>query len=487
MMSAKDRFARRGGVIAAPVVDREAETNRLIQMYGLGRAGHAHFSPSSSAGWLFCKGFLLANAGKPDMAGVDAAYGTVAHGIAATWLTAIRDEGRKVAEHVPKRFLDWSTVENGWPVTCDANMILHIRRYIDWCREVEIEGDVFIEQRVDYSSYTPIPQQGGTADHFVCIFDAEHGGRLVITDLKMGTGVWVDVVHNTQAMLYALGVYLEWNWLYGFKTITIRICQPRLDYFGVWECTDADLLAFGEEVRVKAAAAWVADAPRSPSPKACQWCADKSCVARSALLEDLTDDAFDDDDVIEGKVLKEYTAEDMDGHASEPLFGDLPKEKHPKFHKRMAVALMAWRYAHRGMYEKYFREIGEELTRLATAGEHVPGWYLKDGRRSFKWADPEAAAQELSIFGVAEKDIFKTEVTSVNESKKLLKAVGLTNAQIEVVYYGTPEQKVGRKIKASVPGLVNVIPGRPTLARSGDPGVDVQDALDDAFDDDDEL
>lgn len=463
---------------------REAEVNRLIRVYSLGRDGHSHFSPSSSAGWLNCMGFVLANAGVGDVAGDDAAYGTVAHVVAAEWLTTLRDNDQKAAEAMVDAVRDTVITENGFPITVDANMLYHIRRYIDWCREVEIEGDVFIEQRVDYSVYTPIPNQGGTADHFVCVFP----GVLIITDLKMGIGIWVDVVRNTQAMLYALGVFLEWDWMYNFQTIKIRICQPRLDYFGVWECTREDLLAFGEEVREKSARGWVVDAPRSPSPKACQWCADKQCPAKSALLEDLADDYFDDDDVIEGRATKEFTAEDLDTHALAPLFGDLKTDKEPRFSKRTSIALMAWRYSHRSMYETYFREIGAELLRLALAGEHIPGWKIGDGRRSFAWYDPEDAAQELSIAGLGEAEIFKVEVTSVSQARKLLRGTKLLpNAEIEKLFYGEPAKKAGRKTIAAKPGLVNVIAGRPTLVRDNDPREDVQDAMDDAFDDDDEL
>lgn len=475
--------------------ERKAEISRLISMYGLSRAGHSLFSPSSSAGWLNCRGFLLANAGKPDVAGEDAAYGTVAHGIAATWLTAIRDEGRKKARHVPDRFLGFVGKENGYLITCDTYMLHHIERYIDWCHEVEIEGDVFIEQRVQYSEYMPIPNQGGTADHFVCVsptIDQDGNvltpGRLIITDLKMGMGVWVDVVRNTQAMLYALGVFLEWDWVYHFEVITIRICQPRLDYFGVWECTREDLLAFGEEVRIKADEAWVEDAPRTPGEKQCRWCADKLCGAKSALLEDLADDLFDDDDVIEGKTQLTYSAKDLDVHAMTPLFGPLEKAREPRFSKQMAIALMAWRYSHKAMFTKFFEETGEALLQLARAGEHVPGLKIVDGKRSFAWCDPEDAAQELSIAGLKEADIFKVEVTSVSNAKKLLTSTKLLDKeQITKLFDGEPARKVGRRIIDAKPGLVRTTAGKQRLVPSGDNRIDVQDDTDDAFDDDDDL
>lgn len=457
---------RRG--FAAPVETRQQEINRLIAAYGLSRAGHSLFSPSSSAGWLYCAGFLLANAKRGDMAGIDAAYGTVGHEVAAVWLTAIRDQGRKVAEHVPQRFLGFTKIENGFRITVDENMLFHIRRYIDYCAEVEPLGDVYIEQKVTYEGYTPIPNQGGTADHFVCAF-----GILIITDLKLGM-LRVEVEDNSQALLYALGVYLAWNWIYGFKRIIIRIAQPRLDSFTSHEYTVEQLLEFGEFVRQRADLAWHEDAPRTPGPKQCQWCNVVGCPAQSALLEDMADEAFDDDE----PESKTYDMQALDDHATAPLFGS---SSEPYFHVRMETSLMAWRYKHRAMYEKWFRLMGEELRRRALDGIHVPGFKLGDGRRKFTWADPDYAAQELMESGLDESDIFKTEVTSVNKISQALRAkVKMKPKQIEALLFQVPDDDPDR-----LP-LVLTTPGRKTLAPVGDPRYDVRDAVDDALMDDDD-
>lgn len=412
------------------------ETRRLIDRYGLGRAGHSHFSPSSSAGWLNCSGFLLANAGKPDMAGVDAAYGTVAHEVAAELL---RGGDPTIHRGVEK-------LQNGYTITIDDEMLLHVNRYVEWCREVEIEGDVFVEQHVDYSAYMPIPEQGGTADHFVCA-----PGQMIITDLKMGTGVRVFVENNSQAMLYALGVFLEWDWMYGFEEIVIRICQPRLDYFGVWNVSRGELLKFGEYARDRALLAWRENAPRSPSPKACQWCADLACPARSAHLDTLVDDAFDD---------ATYSADEMSYHREH--VGDAMK-KLPEA-GASSTALLAWRYGHRAMYEKWFRQIGDELLARAQAGEEIPGWKVVSGRRSFQWIDAHDAATGLAAH-LNYEDIYVVEVISVARARKALRAHGL------------PAKEVEAFLNEGEDALVRVTSGRPTLA----PATDERGAADDVF------
>lgn len=479
----KPIVARRKPIIATSVETREDEIARLLRTYGTSNNGHALFSPSSSAGWMNCQGFLLANANKIDRAGIDAAYGTVAHAFAAEWLTAIRDHGAKRAERVPKAALNTVHLSDGHEITIDAQMVHHVRRYIDFCAEVERLGDVFIEQRVGYEGYTPIPGQGGTADHFVCVPPRRGAGgkmvergQLIITDLKMGY-LRVDVVRNTQAMLYALGVYLEWNWLYGFGTITIRIAQPRLDSFETWECSDTELLAFGEEVRIAADKAWREDAPRSPSAKACQWCRDVLCPARSNLLADLTDDAFEPDpEVLTGEKTPTYDTVAM---AAPPPPLTMAPPPGPEKVDPNRVALAAWRYRHRSFYERYFKEIGEELLRLALTGVEIPGFKVTRGRRSFSWLDPETAAFELSVLGLGEEDIFKSTVTSVNQASTALRVkVGMSPENIEKLLYGDEATKQT--------GLATVKPGKPMLAPIGDQRTDVKDATDAAFEDDDE-
>ena len=454
---------------------RTEQINRLIREYGIDRAGHSLFSPSSSAGWLNCKGFLLANAKKGDMAGYDAAYGTVGHAIAAEWLLTIRESGKKAGEQVPDKYLGKTIEERGYQIEVDPLMLSHIRRYIDWCEEVELLGDVFIEQRVDYSEYTPIPNQGGTADHFVCISPTETTPcMLIITDLKMGM-LRVDVDENSQALLYALGVYLEWNWLYKFEKIILRICQPRLDSFRTWECDVDYLLAFGERVRVAADAAWQENAPRSPSQKACQWCADVACPARSKLLEDLADDTFDDDDVIEGKSLPEYTAEELEQHTHTPEVG--LREIGMRLSHEVETALMVWRFRQKALVMKFFADIEAELLRRALAGEDLVFFKPGTGRKTLEWFDEDSAVAALTDAGVPDEKIYITEVASPAKARDALREVGLKPKEIRGLFYGEEENQGG---------LVKEKPGKIKLVAVRSGSVDVRIAADDVFNDDTE-
>lgn len=458
----------------------------LIARYGLSRNGHAHFSPSGSAGWLNCDGYVLANADKPDNGGPDAAYGTVGHGIAATWLEAIRDQGKQIAEHVPRRFLNFKTVENGHEIICDAEMLSHIRRYTEFCAQVEHLGDVFIEQRLDYSSYMPIPKQGGTADHCVLVLpnrEMRRRGRLIVTDLKLGIGIPVFAKGNTQCLCYALEVFLEWDWLYDFETIVIRICQPRRDYEGEWECTRQDLLDFGERVRAAALRGWKEGAKRTPGTKQCQWCADKLCGAKSALLGDIAASAFD------GEVLTREGAREMRPASYSPKAIEEHVKLAPLFGKphiieptAMSTSALAWRQQYRAMFEKMFEDGHEELLRRQAKGERLPGLKTVLGRQSFDWIDEDDALEmELLGLGLApeETKVVTVKTISVKGARDLLRTKGLTNKKVDELFGLLIDKKTGKPL----PGrkLVRVSRGKPTLAPATDERVDIIDEISEAF------
>lgn len=413
----------------------------LLLKYGSSKRGHAHFAPSAAAGWLNCPGYLLANAKMPDTAGEDAAYGTVAHSMAQRW----QQTGER-----PTASLGVTHKIGEFKITVDNEMLGYVGEYVDWCEEVP--GDAYVEQHLDLSRFFPIPTSG-TADHFCCA-----PGLLTITDLKMGTGVHVPVENNPQAMLYALGAFEEWDWVYGFQTIVLRICQPRLGYFGVWQCTREELIEFSEYVRGRALLAWAEDAPRVPSEKACRWCAAKTrCPALSMQLDALADDSFDGEDATP------YQAGEMAAHEAVALIEGAPVPSSPL---ELSTAFLAYRLGFRRLYEKWFNTIYAELLRRAELGEPVPGWKVVSGRRSFHWRDSDEAVAAMIEAGMTDDQVYVTEVISTANCRKALKKLGMKNKQIEAV----------------LSELVTVVPGQPALAPGVDGREDAQAAIDDMLD-----
>ena len=421
--------------------------DRMLALYGSGLHGHAHFAPSSSSGWLNCAGYLLANAVLGDTAGADAAYGSVAHDIAERW---------RIIGFRPDSMAGVTITHGAHDVLVDRDMLDHIQTFIEWCDE--IEGDAYVEQKVDISPFTPIPGQRGTADHFVCA-----PGLLTITDLKMGTGVKVLVEKNPQAMLYALGAFNEWDWIYGFQRIVIRICQPRLGYFGVWSCSREELLAFGEYVKERAALAWQEDAPRTPGEKQCRFCrVSKTCPALAMHLDRLADDVFD---AVEDAA---YSHDDMQEYAEAASHNGVPV---PSLKLAgMSDEALAYRLRFKKLYLKWFAEIENEVMARLVSGNDVAGWKIVAGKRSWQWTDQDKAYHILTDQGVPPAEIIIPVMVSTSAARKLLR-----------------KAKVRAKdIPSLLASVMAGVPGNSRLAPSDDSRQNSQEAVDDVFDEEED-
>jgi hypothetical protein len=393
-----------------------AEYQYLLSRYGTSKNGHSLFAPSASYGWLYCAGYLLANAVAADDAGIEAAYGTVAHHVAERW----NKLGAK-----PVALLN--TVEsasaggNNFRITIDQAMLEFVEEYVNWC--AELPGDHYFERRVDLSPVMPIPNQGGTADHFAC-----EPGRLTITDLKMGTGVRVYAENNPQAMLYALGVFFEWDWIYGFQTIIIRICQPRLDVFETWECSRADLLAFADFVTLRAGLAWQLDAARTPGQKQCRFCAVKrTCLARLLHIDGILDnifgtEEFDDNDLAE-VTSRDYTPALIDEAVLQELPGMNAAYTNRARFKTLSTHALSYVLTHRRHIELLFKDMAEELLRRAEAGEQLPYQKLADGRKKRIWTNKDTVAVSIATgTGIEPLKIAPPTVLSPSKMEKLIRA-----------------------------------------------------------------
>lgn len=388
-------------------------TDKLLEKYGTERGGHAIFAPSASASWLTCSGSLLVNARAGDTAGEDAARGTVAHFVAECWNKASRRPDHMVGSKMIERA---GGVDYIIPITED--MLYHVGRYVEWCRE--LPGDHYFEQRVDISELTPIPEQRGTADHFAC-----EPGVLTITDLKYGTGVRVYAEKNPQAMLYACGAFLEWDWIYRFERIVIRICQPRLDVFEVWECTRQELLDFMEYVKVRARMAWDENASRTPSKKACRFCSgEATCPARLNELNDFVDEAFETDDEDLTEEPKTYPAEALEKPLetlakTAGVIDRLANTVIPELTTRQLAFLL-----HRRKHvQDFFKAVADLLLDRAEKGEEVPWFKLGEGRKKRGWKDKgEAVAFICREWGIDEVEVKPPTIRTPNQMEKLIRA-----------------------------------------------------------------
>lgn len=381
---------------------------------------HSAFSPSASHRWLVCAGSLVPNLLATNETGEAAAYGTVAHHICEVWLLHGKTAARK---HIGARMtVGPHTVE------IDDEMLGYAQQCVDRCQL--LPGDHLVEIRVDFSRLTPIPNQGGTLDHA-----AMEPGHAHITDHKFGL-IEVSAERNPQLMIYALGVLYEHDWLYDFRNFTLRINQPRADHFDEWTCSRDELLEFAGFVKARAALAWNLNAPRTPDPKACQFCRIRSTCAANVqmqfkLMSDMSDTAFNETPVEE---IQDFVTAVEIG-----MFEPKPVE---------AVTLTTERLAdlrpYKKMVEAWWKAADLELTRRALAGETVPGHKLVEGKTNRQWVDEAAAAEALEWADVPADKIHETVIVGPSTAEKLLLEAGHKRKELPDLLRGLTRKPTGK-------------------------------------------
>lgn len=407
-------------------------------------SGHSIFGASGSAMFLNCPGSLIPNLLAPDDAGEDAAYGTVAHAMGELW----RKTGRKPVQFLGKRKFveagDW-----GFFIEIDETMLDYVQESVDW--SALLPGDHIVEVRVDYSDLTPIRKQGGTLD-----FGATMLHRAYIQDEKYGKSEEIMAEENTQLMLYAYGLYRQWDWLYGFKEFVIRISQPRLGHFDEWVCSRERLLEFAAWAKERMHLAWTHDAPRTPGHKQCCWCKVKSSCAAAAKMEnDLVTEAF--------AGIREYDEEDIEQFKDSLDAGLLDR---PLSVMTLSLEQMVALKQYQRFSESFWKSLDKELIRRAiTMQEKIPGMKLVHGRSFRAFKNKNVAINTLVELGCDVKDVVVETLVSPAEAEKLLRKAGHRHKDLP--------QLLGP--------LVEKPPGKPTLVPLSDRRDEIKDVTDGAF------
>jgi hypothetical protein len=373
-------------------------------------SAHAFFAPSSAPRVVLCPGSLLLTCDMPDTQTEDAAHGTAAHWIADM---ALRENkhvehygGLKIAvdKHGECKFYGDHNQDQIVLDACfglyhlfevDDEMIVAVQEYCDWCNDAP--GEKYPECRVDISKWCPkdsenifVPAQAfepqkGTSDHAAC-----EPGRLIITDLKYGKGVKVFAQDNYQAVLYALGFIDEWDWLYDFEEIEIRICQPRLDHKDVWVVTREQIEELGRYILERFTLALKPDAPFNPGEKQCRFCkASGRCRAQADMLSKVRALAFEDLDFVPTALL---TNEEL---------------------------VEAWRL--HPFIQARFDAIEREMMKAMENGVKLPGVRLAEINCHRAWHNQAEAAAQLEAAGIPKEKLYtEPSLISPAQSEKLL-------------------------------------------------------------------
>lgn len=218
---------------------------------------HARLSASGSHRWLYCPGSVKAEESLPNTTSYHAEEGTAAHELAELALMGSGNARDWLGKQLPE--------SNAFTVTDE--MANAVQVYVDYVRG--FSGEHAYEQRIDFGDW--VPEGFGTADAVIVQDD-----KIRVIDLKYGRGLRVDAEENTQAILYALGVYAEHELFIDIKNVVITIVQPRLDHIDEWEISISELLKRGEWIRQRAEEVNSPDAERVPGEAQCLWCKAKA-------------------------------------------------------------------------------------------------------------------------------------------------------------------------------------------------------------------
>lgn len=320
---------------------------------------HALLSASAAHRWMNCPPSARLTEGIADTTSPYAAEGTLAHEIGELILTKylhnvdLPDKWEQIKAH--EMFYE--------------GMIDEVSIYTDYVIEqfnaaIQATGDplIFLETKLDFSAY--VPYGYGTGD---CIIIAD--GQMEIIDLKFGKGVEVSAVDNPQLMLYALGAYEQFGFIYDIQTIKMTIAQVRLNHISSSIITTDMLLDWAENtVKPIAALAFEGKGEQNPG-EWCKFCKIKAdCQARAdqnlAFIE-----------ANKGKRITIKRLADILTQADE---------------------IMSW-----------ISDIKELALTKALEGTEIPGFKLVEGRSNRQITD-EAALAEILAQNISEPEkIFK--------------------------------------------------------------------------------
>lgn len=428
------------------MTEHRLNLNKLAE--SMRNGAHSIFSASGSGLWMNCAGGLIPNLLAPDDSGYEAAEGTVAHGVAETWL---RDKKRP--KHLIGTVERVSKKNEHFDVEITAEMLNYVQEYVDWVSW--LPGKHYVETKVFYSDITPIPEQGGTCDFAACVYQ-----RLVIVDFKYGKGHLVEVKNNSQALLYALGFFNEFDWLYDFQEIEIRICQPRKNNLDTWIVTREELLAFAEQAKVRSYLAWSLNAPRTPGEKQCEFCRVKATCAphmawQSKITEgfwtDLIEEAVSTEDV---DALKERIDSNAAFHLSDP--------------NTLTTEQLAKIYPLRSMFESWWKHVHNELAIRAAEGKEIPGMKMVQSRSKRLIRNEKLALFALEIdYHIKPSELVKEIMSSPAEIERLLRKHGVRPKELGSI----------------LDPLVYKPPGKPTLVPLSDRREAIVDFTEVAFSD----
>lgn len=382
---------------------------------------HAILSPSAAHRWLHCTPAPRVEAEFPETTSEYAEEGRLAHSVCEL---AAKKKFTVMNNRAYNSRLKKLKADPKWGDEMLSTAATYVEHLTEHAMRFEHAPYVALEVQVDITDYAP--EAFGTCD---CIMIG--GDELIITDYKHGKGVPVSAQDNPQMLLYALGALKLYRPIYGdmIRRVSTYIDQPRLDSYDGASMTVEELLAWGESIKPKAAAAFMGTGEFAPG-EWCRFCRAKAkCRARAnqnTALEDFKDC------IPLGRSIPMQTEYDATGFKPSNCLTD---EEIGTLLVR-AEGLVAW-----------YNDLKEYALVACLNGKTIPGWKAVEGRSTRAWTDQDAALEALMAGGVEEAIIYDR--------------VPKTLAQLEKVI---GKQRFGELVG----GMITKSPGKPALAAESD-------------------
>ena len=382
---------------------------------------HAILSPSAAHRWLHCTPAPRVEAEFPETTSEYAEEGRLAHSVCEL---AAKKKFTVMNNRAYNSRLKKLKADPKWDDEMLSTAATYVEHLTEHAMRFEHAPYVALEVQVDITDYAP--EAFGTCD---CIMIG--GDELIITDYKHGKGVPVSAQDNPQMLLYALGALKLYRPIYGdmIRRVSTYIDQPRLDSYDGASMTVEELLAWGESIKPKAAAAFMGTGEFAPG-EWCRFCRAKAkCRARAnqnTALEDFKDC------IPLRRSIPMQTEYDATGFKPSNCLTD---EEIGALLVR-AEGLVAW-----------YNDLKEYALVACLNGKTIPGWKAVEGRSTRAWTDQDAALEALMAGGVEEAIIYDR--------------VPKTLAQLEKVI---GKQRFGELVG----GMITKSPGKPALAAESD-------------------
>lgn len=382
---------------------------------------HAILSPSAAHRWLHCTPAPRVEAEFPETTSEYAEEGRLAHSVCEL---AAKKKFTVMNNRTYNSRLKKLKADPKWDDEMLSTAATYVEHLTEHAMRFEHAPYVALEVQVDITDYAP--EAFGTCD---CVMIG--GDELIITDYKHGKGVPVSAQDNPQMLLYALGALKLYRPIYGdmIRRVSTYIDQPRLGSYDGASMTVEELLAWGESIKPKAAAAFMGTGEFAPG-EWCRFCRAKAkCRARAnqnTALEDFKDC------IPLGRSIPMQAEDDATGFKPSNCLTD---EEIGALLVR-AEGLVAW-----------YNDLKEYALAACLNGKTIPGWKAVEGRSTRAWTDQDAALDALMAGGVEEAIIYDR--------------VPKTLAQLEKVI---GKQRFGELVG----GMIIKSPGKPALAAESD-------------------